>query len=351
MKNLALFLFSGSLLIVSGLNAQIRETPATLGLIAGGNPRGYVQGSNDQGILFATSSGSSGNLVPYSTIRGEGLDKLIRYDARNEALAEPRAMFDAGRFEEAAEAFEQVARNYVIIVSAPQNFALEAFFYQLESLLRAGEYEELAKLIDAPVAATIGTKMGPYYQKSFEYQKLWALFGKKDIEGIRAALATYEQPVSGDAELLSTPNFINLPGAELAQLAFLRAGVYSADGETDKAHDDYYRAFTLAFGNKPMLAEMAMTAVLEIQKNDPGIASDNRQAVAELQSVAYLFGKRFGNEKLPADVAEFAVRPTVARPVRVQEAAPAEEAKEEEPAPAPEEEPAEPKKKKKKAAK
>lgn len=30
------------------VSAQVRETPATLALVEGGNPQGYVQGTNDE---------------------------------------------------------------------------------------------------------------------------------------------------------------------------------------------------------------------------------------------------------------------------------------------------------------
>ena len=322
------FLLLGSLLLVGGAGAQVKETPATLGLLEGGNPRGFVQGSNDQGILFATASGSRGQLVPYTKIRGEGLDKLIRFDERTEALSEARVMFGEGRYDEAGEAFGVVARNYAIIISAPQNFASEALFYQLECLRRAGKFAQLGQLMEAPVVVTVETKLSDFYQKSFEYQKLWALLGQKDIEGLRTALAAYQQPVLGDAKLLPTANFNVLPPAELAQLGYLRAKVFEADGETEKAGSDFYRAFTLAYGNDPMVSKLAMGASMQIQIQNPLIASDDKAAISELQSVAYLFSKRFGDETMPAELKAFAIRPSVPVPVIAPdaeiEAAPAE---------------------------
>ena len=295
--------------------AQVRETPAAISMAEGGNPRGYVQGANDQGVIFSTSSGARGSLIPYAQIRGEGLNKLVRLDARPEELADPRALFDSGDYSAAAEAFGAVARDYSIILNLPQNFATEALFYQCESLLRAGNYAQLANVLDSPAAKTIETKLGDYYKKSHEYHKLWALLGKKDMEGLRSALAPYQQPMISDAKLLPAPNFSDLPSAEVAQLSYLRGKLNEADGEKDNALDDYYRAFTLAYGNNELMSKLAMGAVMVILKDDPQLKAENKGAMAEMQSVAYLFSKRFGSEGMPEDIKKFAVRPAVVRPV------------------------------------
>ena len=55
---------------------QVRETPVTIALTQGGNPQGYVQNSNDQGVLFATAPGGQGQMVTYDKMRGEGIEKL-----------------------------------------------------------------------------------------------------------------------------------------------------------------------------------------------------------------------------------------------------------------------------------
>jgi hypothetical protein len=225
MKTITLTLFSGLALLPAVLIGQVRETPVTLGLVEGGNPQGYIQNSNNQGILFATTQGGPGQLVPFERIRGEGLDKLIRYEERNEVLGTPRALFAAGKYDEAATAFGKVAQDYAILYSAPQNFASEALFYQMESVKRAGKYSLLANLVKLPASATIGTKLVDSYKRPFEFIKLWSLFGANDIAGLKAALEAYEEPVTGQAKLLKSPNFKQLPSKEIAQLSFLRAKV------------------------------------------------------------------------------------------------------------------------------
>lgn len=316
---LLLILFAA---IAIPLEAQIKETPATLGLNEGGNPQGYVQNSNDNGVLFATRPGSAGRLIPYSDIRGEGLEKLIIFDDRASALGDARALFAQGSYTEAAAAFGQVAREYGIILSVPRNFATEALFYQAESLRRSGRYALLGKLMGSPAAKTIETKLGESYQKDFEFMKLWGLLGAENFEGLKSALAAYEEPVTGDAKLLATPNFVDMPLADIAQLSFLRAKVYDKAGEKTKALDDYYRTFTLGYGNDPLLSKLAMGQSMLIMSADPNLEKGNSKVAAEMQSLAYLFSLRFGKDSMPEQFLKYAVRPAMVVPTA---APPAEE--------------------------
>ncbi|MEM6278254.1 MAG: hypothetical protein AAF733_02170 [Verrucomicrobiota bacterium] len=313
MKYTALFLLiaTASLTI---LPAQVRETPVTLGLESGGNPQGFVQNSNDQGILFATRSGGSGNLVTYDQIRGEGLEKVIRFQDRVETLAPARALFAAGQYTEAAAAFGQVARQYAIILNAPQNFATEALFYQAESLRRSGRYNLLAQVMSSPVAKTLETKLSERYQKDVEFMKLWALLGEEKFDELKSAIAAYEEPVTGDVELLATPNFTKQPTSHVAQLAFLRAKVYDQAGEKTKARDDYYRAFTLAYGNDPLLSQLAMGQSMLHLANDPDLEKADSTVAAEMQSLAYMFSMRFGRDSIPEQFQKYAERPAITLP-------------------------------------
>lgn len=311
MKKITLTLLSGLAIIPSCLVGQVRETPVTLGLTQGGNPQGFIQNSNDQGIIFATAPGGAGQLMPYERLRGEGLDKLIRYEERTEVLGTPRALFAAGQYDEATAAFGKVARDYAILYSAPQNFASEALFYQMESIKRAGKYSLLADLVKLPGAATISTKLVDSYKRPFEFIKLWALFGANDTVALKEALAIYQEPVTGQADLLPSPNFKKLPSREISQLAFLRAKVYESEGAKDKALEDYYRTFTLANGNDVLLSKLAMGAAMQIQKEDPRLAAGDTAALTQMQSIAYLFSQRFGKDIMPAEFQEFAVRPSL----------------------------------------
>ena len=322
MKTISTLLL-GAALMPLALQGQVRETPVTLGLLEGGNPQGYVQNSNDQGILFATAPGGAGQMVTYDKIRGEGIEKLIRFEERAEVLGTPRALFAAGQYAEAAEAFGKVARDYAFILGGPQNFASEALFYQIESLKRAGQYAAMAPLVNSPAAATITTKLVPSYARHFEFHRLWAILGQ-DVAALKTALETYQEPQTGDAKLLKSPNFKKLPPIEVSQLAFLRAKVYEAEGAKDKALEDYYRCFTLAYGNDVLLSKLAMGAAMLIQKEDPRIAQENKPAINQMQSIAYLYSRRFGTDGMPAEFKAFAVKPVLPKPAPPAEEKPAD---------------------------
>lgn len=313
-------------ILPAGLEAQqVRETPATLGLVEGGNPQGYIQGSNDQGVIFSTAPGGTGQLVAYNRIRGEGLEKLIRLEERTEVLGPPRGLYSAGNYAEAAEAFGKVARDYAIVINAPQNFASEALFYQLESLKRAGLYQAMAPIVKFPVANTINTKLADAYKRPFEFHKLWALFGENDLAGLKTALEVYQEPQTGSGKLLKAPNFKKLPPEELAQLAFLRGKVYDAEGNKENALEDYYRCFTLAYGNDVLLSKLAMGAAMLIQREDPRMAKESPQAIAQMQSIAYFFSRRFGKDSMPPAFQQYAVKPELPKPAAAEsEEAPAE---------------------------
>lgn len=329
MKRRTRFLFLSLPVLLSApvLQAQVRETPATIALEAGGNPQGYVQNANDNGIFFATASGGQAQLITYDKIRGEGLEELIRFEERVEALSQARALYSAEQYTEAAAAFGQVAREYAIILAVPQNFASEALFYQAESLRRSGRYALLAQVMNSPVARTMETKLGERYQKDIEIMKLWSLLGEEKFDDLKTAIAAYEEPVTGDAKLLATPNFVKLPSNWIAQLAFLRAKVFDQAGDKERALDDYYRAFTIAYGNDSLLAKLAMGQSMLIKSTDPKLENPNSSVASEMQSLAYLFGLRFGKESMPEQFRKYAERPAMAV---VTPAAPAAEA----PAPA-----------------
>jgi len=291
----------------------VRETPAVIGLVEGGSPQGYIQTTHDQGIQFATAPGGPPRPIAYSQIKGEGLNKAIRFDERVDVLGEARALFSEGKYAEAGDAFGAVVRNYAIILRVPQNFASEALFYQAESYRRAGLYAKVAQVVNMPVAATIESKLNDRYKRDFEFQKLWGLLGENKMSDLETALGVYQEPMIGDAKLLGAPNFKDLPATELAELAFLRAKVFDAKGEKEKALDDYYRTFTLGYGNKVVLAKLAMGAAMQIHKVDPALEKENKQAVSHMQSIAYQFSKRFGKDTMPPDYQRFAERPPMAQ--------------------------------------
>ncbi len=289
----------------------VANTPATIMLTNGARPQGVIKGSNAQGIMFATGSAQQAKLIPYSQIKGEGIEKLIRIGVRGEALGNARALFVAGKYRDAAVEFGKVSDAYAILLAIPQNFAVEARFFQIESLRRAGAFPEIGPLLETPAGKAIPTLLGKSYQRPHVFHKLWALYGEQKMDELKKALEVYQLPVTGAAKLLREPNFQrDLPTSELVQIAFLRAKLYAAANEKQKALDDYYRVFTLTYGNDSFLAKQAMGAAMVIQKDALGENPD-KMALHQMQSIAFLFSKNYG--AMPASFKEFAVRPDLPR--------------------------------------
>lgn len=304
--------FAALLLTAAGLFAQdgpVREVQAVLAMSDGTRKQGFIQNSNDQALLFATAAGGQGVAIPYTQIRGNGLDKAIFVEDRAEALSNARTQFNAGNYTEAAAMFQQVARNYAILLNAPQNFASEAFFYYMESLKRAGQIGQLLQLAESQAGKTVETKLGDVYQHRFALIKMWGLLGVEKMDDLKAALEAYQEPAVGDAKLLPAPNFKKMSPAEAAELAYLRAKVYEAAGERSNALDDYYRAFTLDHGYDTLVSKLAMGAAMVLEAEDPGLASENEKSVAEMQSLAFTFSKRFGDGTMPENIRKYAERP------------------------------------------
>ena len=302
------------LLVAPGLHAQeqsgkVAEVEAMIGLADGANPRGFIQRSTPQGITFSTTPGGSGRQIAYQQIRGEGASKAVRFQERAEALGPARALFADEQYEKAAEAFGKVARNYAVILFVPGNFALEAFFFEAESLRRSGQYEKLAELMDLTVADTMNTLLGERYQDSVEFLELWGLYGSGNMEALDSALAVYQEPVVGDDSLLGVPKFKKMPASELAQIAFLRAEVMFGKGEKVRALDDYYRAFTVGYGNDPSLARLAMLQAMRLHAEDPASVREGGAVESHLQSLAYLYSRRFGTGGLDPELQDYIVRP------------------------------------------
>ncbi len=296
------------------VNAQVQETPATLYLIKGGNPQGVIRGSRPGSITFAPSGGSN-TQVNLTQIKGTGLDKAIRLEARNEALAPARAAFSKKEYLEAAKLFGQVADAYGLILNIPQNFASEAKFFQLESLRRLGRFDVLPKMLDTPSGKSLDSMLSERYKKSLTMIRLWSTYGSNDMGKLEEDLKMYQQIVAGDAKLLPAPSFKPLPLSDLVQVAFLRAKVYDAKGESAKALQDYQRVFSMSYANEPYLAKQAMGAAMVIMSKNPALESGSDKAKAaaskEIQSVAYFFKKRFPDTNMPAQFAEYSNRPDI----------------------------------------
>lgn len=315
-------------LLVAGLFgvnalAQVSITPGMVALKEGGNPQGFIRGSEPGKILFSTTETGQPRTLFLNQIRDAGSVKLIRLTDRAEVLAPAKAAYTGKNFLEAAKLFGEVADEYQLILNIPGNFASEAKFYQIESLRQLGRFDLLAQMLDSPAGKTLDTMLDERYRSMVKMHKLWAVYGTGDMAKLESELAAYQQPVMGKKELLPAPNFVKMPQSELVQIAYLRAKVYESKGDDAKALEDYSRAFSLTFAYEPFLAKLAMGAAMQIQAKNPALAGENppKKALLQMQSVAFFFNKRFPGTTMPSQFEKFAVRPDV--PVMI--AAPPEE--------------------------
>lgn len=321
-------------LLVAGLFgvnalAQVSVTPATVALKEGGNPQGFIRGSEPGKILFSTSEAGQPRTLFLNQIRDAGSIKLIRLTDRAEVLAPARGAFAGRNYLEAAKLFGEVADQYRLVLNIPGNFASEAKFYQIESLRQLGRFDLLAQMLDSPAGQTLDTMLDERYRAMLKMHRLWAIYGAGDMAKLESELAAYQQPVMGKKELLPAPGFVKMPQSELVQIAYLRAKIYESKGDDERALEDYCRAFSLTYAYEPFLAKLAMGAAMQIQAKNPALAGDNppKKALHQMQSVAFFFNKRFPESTMPSQFEKFAVRPDV--PVMIsappEEEAPAEE--------------------------
>lgn len=307
---------------VGVLQAQVANTPATLYLKQGGNPQGYITASAPAAIKFATTQTSPARVIQLSEIKGTGLEKGISLGARSEVLADSRAAFSSGNYLVAARGvdgkggFAKIVNDYQqLILNIPQNFASEAMFYQIESYRRIGNYKAVASLLKTPAGKSMDKVLSDRYKNSIRMQKLWAVYGSGDIAAVEAALESYQAPAVGKAGLLPARTFNKMPQSEFVQLAFMRAKIFESKGEKDKALEDYFRVFSLAFANEPFLSKQAMGASMVIQSENPKLKAEEEKIkkgpLRQLQSVAWFFSKRFPDTTMPAQFQEYAVMPEV----------------------------------------
>lgn len=299
------------------------EMGAMIYLVNGQPQRGFVQDTNQQGILYSLVERAPGQVVPWASVRG------VIFEESDEVMREARAAFTQGQLDIAVDAMGAIADRYANMAWIPNSFATEARYYQLESLRQLGRWKEMAPLLQTPTAQAIPTKLSAYYQSQHKLNLLWAQYGAGQGEGIKAAVAALEKPVIGQAKLLPTPSFQEMPLRELAQITFFRAKMYEGAGKLDQALADYYRVFSISFGNAGQLGDEAMKSALAIQAKDPGVAAAKPIPLRQIQSLAYFYKSAIGQGQIDPALQSFAVKPVIPKA-----APPKEEPKPAEAAPA-----------------
>lgn len=287
-----------------------RELGAMILLSDGRRQRGFVQDTNDRGLLFSLVEGAPGTGMAWQT---QVVD--VAFDESDEIMREARAVYSQGNYEVAVQLFDGIANSFAHVAWVPRSFSTEARYYQLECLRLLGRWEEMGPLLQTPTALAIPTKLPEFFQRQFKLNQLWAQLGAGQLDGIKTTLAGLEKPVVGQAKLLPSPSLQTLPLRELVQITFFSAKANEAAGNLDRALADYYRTFALTFSNQKVLSDLSMKAALSIQSRLPAVAeTKSPMAMRQIQSLAYLYKNSFGKGEIEPAYDPFAVKPELPKP-------------------------------------
>ncbi len=291
--------------------ANTNELSAMLLTADNKRQRGFVQNSNENGVLFSLVQGAPGKGYRWDTEA-----KAVAFDDADEIMREARAAFLQGNYESAAEQFATIADQYVIAAYVPSNFATEARYYHIESLRLLGRWDEIAPVLDTPTAVTIPTKLSEYYQPQFKMNQLWAALGAGNLDPVKAEIQSRQIPQTGAAKLLNSPAYTQMPTRELVQVTFMNAKVNEAAGELDKALADYYRTFSFTYASDRTLADLSMQAALAIQAKNPALQEEEPSPaiLRQMQSLAFLYKNAFNQGAIDSAYEAFAVKPDLPKP-------------------------------------
>ncbi len=296
----------------TGRAQAVKELSVMILRSDGKRQRGFIQNSNENGLLFSLVEGSPG-----SGLLWEKQVTAVAFDNADEIMREARAAYNQRDYESAAEQLGKVADDYVIAAWVPDSFAAEARFYQIDSLRRLGRWKEIAPLLSKPTAKAIPKVLTQFYQSQFVLNQAWGALGAERMDFVRQAVSAREVPQTGAAKMLPSPIFKKMPNRELVQVSFLRAKLYESENKPALALNDYYRSFTLNFSYDPVMTDLAMNAALAIQAKDPVMQREKKDelVVQQIQSLAFLYKNAFGKGEIDPAYAAFAVKPKIVQPV------------------------------------
>jgi len=303
----------GACLLMSD-RADAAAAKVTLLKTDGSRETGFVQDSNAKQILFAYTPTGKGQAINLSGI------KSIFFQEEADILARGRSAFSQGYYEPASQIFGKIATDYEGISAVKENFACEARFFQLESLRRLGKYEELGALLETKSGKSIDATQNKLFGEQVKLLKIWAAFAASKWDEVKAGLKFYEVPQVGDAKMLPVPVFKKMPKPTMIQLSYIRGKMYEQEKKLEHALEDYYRAFTITYGNEPTLTNQAMLAALAIEAADPKL-KELQTKQWQMQGLAYYYKSAVGGGAIPAEYSEYAVIPDlpVAKPPEAEE--------------------------------
>lgn len=186
----------------------------------------------------------------------------------------------AGKYVEAAKAYNKIASDYRTVEAIEDNYGSLARLNQLTCLRNMGDYKQLAA--KRPLLKKIG--LSEKYHNQVNLFAGWGSLAKMDTP---AQVEQLERLVSEFRELKMVPS-------QLAQAFFLSGVVQEKKGNPGKALTDYNRVFTLDFGTDRALSKMAMETALKLYAAEQKIHKD-RQRLEEAHGLAKVFVSVFGD--------------------------------------------------------
>ncbi|MFK5923747.1 MAG: hypothetical protein QM496_16335 [Verrucomicrobiota bacterium] len=289
---------------MSGGQIDAAAAKVTMMKTDGNRETGFIQDSNNKQILFAYTAQGKGTAINRTAV------KTIFFQEESNLMGRGRQAFTQGAYDAAAKIFGKVATDYEGISALKDNFASEARFFQMESLRRLGKYEELGALLATKSGKTISTTQDKLFAEKVQLMKMWAAFSANKWDVVKAGLKFYEVPQVGDAKMLPAPVFKKMPKPTMIQLSFIRGKMYEQEKKLGLALEDYYRAFTITYGNSPALANEAMLAALAIEAADPKL-KELKGKLWQMQGLAYYYKNGVGGGEIPAEYAAYAVLPDI----------------------------------------
>ncbi|NOY00507.1 MAG: hypothetical protein GXP30_12340 [Verrucomicrobia bacterium] len=297
MSVLAVWMFAGS-------SADAAAAKVTMLMTDGSRQTGFIQDSNGKQILFAYTPQQKGSPINRSTI------KTITFQEEANLMGRGRNAFKLGAYEPAAQIFGKVATDYSGVAALDRNFASEARFFQMESLRRLGKYDELGALLETKSGKSIAKTQDKLLGDQVQLMKMWAAFSGSKWDVVKAGLKFYEVPQVGDAKMLPAPVFKKMSRSTMIQLSYIRGKMYEQEKKVELALEDYYRAFTITYGNQPTLANEAMLSAMAIEAADPKV-KELQSKQWQLEGLAYYYKNGVGAGEIPAEYTQYAVLPDI----------------------------------------
>ena len=285
-----------------GSQAEAAATKVAMVKTDGSRETGFIQDSNKSQILFSYTAQTKGSAINRSTL------KSITFQEESTLMGRGRQAFRMGAYEPAAAIFGKVATDYEGVSALDRNFASEARFFQMESLRRLGKYDELGALLETRSGKSIAATQDKLLGEQVQLMKMWAAFSGSKWDVVKAGLKFYEVPQVGDAKMLPAPVFKKMSKSTMIQLSYIRGKMYEQEKKLEHALEDYYRAFTITYGNQPALTKEAMLSALAIEAADPKL-KDLQSKQWQMEGLAFYYKNGVGEGDIPAEYSQYAVLP------------------------------------------